>query len=192
MATRYWSAGSPTWLHIRHCIRLTYDPLRDFVAGRAGLSIWLCVNGRPQDLPQTTWSASSAARKPSGLQFRLRRGRRRTGQHLCPPSHESAGVSFWKCPYKGLAGPFHTDLLAGRIDLFFVHRGGAALLHRGSEGASPCCRSKRSPAVAPEVPDHSEPAVPVAIDSLAGGIFAPPPNPAEVVALLRAYPRLAA
>ena len=96
----------------------------------------------------------------------------------------AAGVKLQEVPYKG-SPPAFTDLLAGRIDLFFDSIA-AGLPYVQSEQARGIAvlSSKRSP-LAPDVPTMSEAGVPgLDVDSWLG-IFAPAKTPPEIIAKLR-------
>jgi tripartite-type tricarboxylate transporter receptor subunit TctC len=88
-------------------------------------------------------------------------------------------------PYKG-SPPAFTDLLAGRIDLFFDSiAAGLPYVQSGQARGIAVLSSKRSP-LAPDVPTMSEAGVPgLDVDSWLG-IFAPAKTPPEVIARLRA------
>ena len=97
---------------------------------------------------------------------------------------KAAGVKLLEVPYKG-SPPAFTDLLAGRIDLFFDSIA-AALPYVQSEQVRGIAvlSSGRSP-LAPDVPTMSEAGVPgLDVDSWLG-IFAPAKTPPEVLAKLR-------
>jgi len=87
-------------------------------------------------------------------------------------------------PYKG-SPPAFTDLLAGRIDLFFDSiAAGLPYVQSGQARGIAVLSSKRSP-LAPEVPTMAEAGVPgLDVDSWLG-IFAPAKTPPEVIARLR-------
>ncbi len=87
-------------------------------------------------------------------------------------------------PYKG-SPPAFTDLLAGRIDLFFDSiAAGLPYVQPGQAKGIAVLSSRRSP-LAPAVPTMSEAGVPgLDIDSWLG-IFAPAKTPPEAIARLR-------
>src|SRR5207245_10705573 len=79
-----------------------------------------------------------------------------TGQHLVAAAFmKAAGVKFLEVPYKG-SPPAFTDLLAGRIDLFFdSNAAGLPYVQSGQAKGIAVLSSKRSP-LAPDVPTMSE------------------------------------
>jgi tripartite-type tricarboxylate transporter receptor subunit TctC len=97
---------------------------------------------------------------------------------------KAAGVKLLEVPYKG-SPPAFTDLLAGRIDLFFDSvAAGLPYVQSGQAKGIAVLSSRRSP-LAPDVPTLSEAGVPgLDVDSWLG-IFAPIRTPPEVIARLR-------
>jgi tripartite-type tricarboxylate transporter receptor subunit TctC len=97
---------------------------------------------------------------------------------------KAAGVKLLEVPYKG-SPPAFTDLLAGRIDLFFDSiAAGLPYVQSGQARGLAVLSSRRSP-LAPDVPTMSETGVPgLDVDSWLG-IFAPAKTPPEVIARLR-------
>jgi len=97
---------------------------------------------------------------------------------------KAAGVKFLEVPYKG-SPPAFTDLLAGRVDLFFDSiAAGLPYVTSGQARGIAVLSSKRSP-LAPDVPTMSEAGVPgLDVDSWLG-IFAPAKTPPEAIARLR-------
>src|SRR6476646_7966225 len=81
--------------------------------------------------------------------------------------------------------PAFTDLLAGRIDLFFdSNSAGLPYVQSGQAKGIAVLSSKRSP-LAPDVPTMSEAGVPsLDVDSWLG-IFVPAKTPPEIIAKLR-------
>ena len=108
-----------------------------------------------------------------------------TGQHLVAAAFmKAAGVKFLEVPYKG-SPPAFTDLLAGRIDLFFdSNAAGLPYVQSGQAKGIAVLSSKRSP-LAPDVPTMSEAGVSgLDVDSWLG-IFAPAKTPPDAIAKLR-------
>src|SRR5260370_6242956 len=97
---------------------------------------------------------------------------------------EAAGIILLEWPYSGSPAAF-TDLLAGRVDLFFDSiAAGLPYVQSGQARGIAVLSSKRSP-LAADVPTMSEAGVPgLDVDSWLG-IFAPAKTPPEVVARLR-------
>jgi len=138
-----------------------------------------------KDLTQTTLSDIVAAAKANPGSITVATAGVGTGQHLVAAAFmKAAGVKLLEVPYKG-SPPAFTDLLAGRIDLFFDSIAAALpYVQSGQARGIAVLSSKRSP-LAPEVPTMSEAGVPgLDVDSWLG-IFAPAKTPPEVVARLR-------
>src|SRR5258707_10408268 len=97
---------------------LAYDPLKDFVPVALVYRFGYVMAGR-KDLPQTTLSDIVGAAKANPRSITVATAGVGTGQHLVAAAFmKAAGVKLLEVPYKG-SPPAFTDLLAGRIDLFF-------------------------------------------------------------------------
>ena len=164
--------------------KLGYDPLKDFVPVALVYRFGYVMVGR-KDLPQAKLQDIVAAAKASPGSISVATAGVGTGQHLVAAAFmKAAGVKLLEVPYKG-SPPAFTDLLAGRIDLFFDSIA-AALPYVQSEQVRGIAvlSSGRSP-LAPDVPTMSEAGVPgLDVDSWLG-IFAPAKTPPEVLAKLR-------
>ena len=163
---------------------LAYNPLKDFVPVALVYRFGYVMVGR-KDLPQTTLSDIVAAAKANPGSITVATAGVGTGQHLVAAAFmKAAGVKLLEVPYKG-SPPAFTDLLAGRIDLFFDSiAAGLPYVQSGQARGIAVLSSKRSP-LAPDVPTMSEAGVPgLDVDSWLG-IFAPAKTPPEVVAKLR-------
>ena len=164
--------------------KLGYDPLRDFVPVALVYRFGYVMAGR-KDLPQTTLSDIVAAAKANPGSVTVATAGVGTGQQLVAAAFmKAAGVKFLEVPYKG-SPPAFTDLLAGRIDLFFDSIAAALpYVQSGQARGIAVLSSKRSP-LAPDVPTMSEAGVPgLDVDSWLG-IFVPRNTPPEVIAKLR-------
>src|SRR6266446_6886667 len=138
-----------------------------------------------KDMPQTGLQDIVAAAKASPGSISVATAGVGTGQHLVAAAFmKAAGVKFLEVPYKG-SPPAFTDLLAGRIDLFFdSNAAGLPYVQSGQARGIAVLSSKRSP-LAPDVPTMSEAGVPgLDVDSWLG-IFAPAKTPPDVIAKLR-------
>jgi tripartite-type tricarboxylate transporter receptor subunit TctC len=163
---------------------LGYDPIRDFVPIALVYRFGYVMVGR-KDLPHTTLTDIVAAAKASPGSITVATAGVGTGQHLVAAAFmKTAGVKLLEVPYKGSPAAF-TDLLAGRIDLFFDSIAAALpYVQSGQARGIAVLSSKRSP-LAQEVPTMSEAGVPgLDVDSWLG-IFAPAKTPPEVIAKLR-------
>ena len=166
--------------------KLAYDPLRDFVPVAVVYKFGYVMVAR-KDLPQAKLIDIVAAAKASPGSITVATAGVGTGQHLVAAAFmKAAGVKLLEVPYKG-SPPAFTDLLAGRIDLFFDSiAAGLPYVQSGQARGIAVLSSKRSP-LAPDVPTMSEAGVPgLDVDSWLG-IFAPAKTPPEVIARLRAH-----
>jgi tripartite-type tricarboxylate transporter receptor subunit TctC len=170
--------------------RLGYDPLRDFVPVALVYRFGYVMVGR-KDMPQTSVSDIVAAAKASPGSITVATAGVGTGQQLVAAAFmRSAGVKLLEVPYKG-SPPAFTDLLAGRVDLFFDSvAAGLPYVQSGQARGLAVLSSKRNP-LAPDVPTMSEAGVSgLDVDSWLG-IFVPAKTPPEIVAKLRADIRAA-
>src|ERR1700709_2778271 len=164
--------------------KLAYDPRKDFVPVALIYKFGYVMVGR-KDMPQATLQDIVAAAQASPGSITVAPAGVGTGQQLTAAAFmKAAGIKLLEVPYKG-SPPAFTDLLAGRVDLFFDPI--AAGLPYGQAGQArgiAVLSSKRSP-LAPEVPTMSEAGVPgLDVDSWLG-IFAPAKTPPEAIARLR-------
>jgi tripartite-type tricarboxylate transporter receptor subunit TctC len=164
--------------------KLAYDPKKDFVPVALVYRFGYVMVGR-KDLPQTKLADIVAAAKANPGAVSVATAGVGTGQHLVAAAFmNAAGVKLQEVPYKG-SPPAFTDLLAGRIDLFFDSiAAGLPYVQSGQARGIAVLSSKRSP-LAPDVPTMSEAGVPgLDVDSWLG-IFAPAKTPPAIIAKLR-------
>ena len=164
--------------------KLAYDPLRDFVPVALVYKFGYVMVGR-KDLPQKTLQDIVAAAKANPGSITVATAGVGTGQQLVAAAFmKAAGVKFLEVPYKG-SPPAFTDLLAGRVDLFFDSiAAGLPYVQSGQARGFAVLSSRRSP-LAPDVPTMSEAGVSgLDVDSWLG-IFAPAKTPPQVIARLR-------
>ena len=164
--------------------KLGYDPLKGFVPVALIYKFGYVMVGR-KDLPQAKLQDLVAAAKANPGSITVATAGVGTGQQLVAAAFmKAAGVKFLEVPYKG-SPPAFTDLLAGRIDLFFDSMAaGLPYVRSGQARGIAVLSSKRSP-LAPDVPTMSEAGVPgLDVDSWLG-IFAPAKTPPEVITKLR-------
>ena len=164
--------------------KLAYDPNKDFVPVALVYRFGYVMVGR-KDLPQAKLADIVAAAKASPGAISVATAGVGTGQHLVAAAFmRAAGVKLQEVPYKG-SPPAFTDLLAGRIDLFFDSIAAALpYVQSGQARGIAVLSSKRSP-LAPDVPTMAEAGVAgLDVDSWLG-IFAPAKTPPEIVAKLR-------
>ncbi len=163
---------------------LGYDPLRDFVPVALVYKFSYVMVCR-KDLPQTKLQDIVAAAKARPREMSVATVGPGTGQQLMAAAFmKAAGVKLSEVPYKGSLLAF-SDLLAGRIDLFFDSiAAGLPYVQSGKARGIAVLSAKRSP-LAPDVPTMSEAGVPgLEVDSWLG-IFVPAQTPPEVIARLR-------
>jgi tripartite-type tricarboxylate transporter receptor subunit TctC len=164
--------------------KLGYDPLKDFVAVALVYKFGYVMVGR-KDLPQAKLQDIVAAAQANPGSISVATAGVGTGQQLVAAAFmKAAGVKLLEVPYKG-SPPAFTDLLAGRIDLFFDSiAAGLPYVQSGQARGIAVLSSRRSP-LAPDVPTLSEAGVPdLDVDSWLG-LFAPAKTPPEVIAKLR-------
>jgi tripartite-type tricarboxylate transporter receptor subunit TctC len=164
--------------------KLAYDPRKDFVPVALIYKFGYVMVAR-KDLPHGKLADIVAAAKANPGSISVATAGVGTGQHLVAAAFmKAAGVKFQEIPYKG-SPPAFTDLLAGRIDLFFdSNSAGLPYVQSGQAKGVALLSSKRSP-LAPDVPTMSEAGVPgLDVDSWLG-IFAPAKTPPDVIAKLR-------
>src|SRR3979490_1493108 len=164
--------------------RLAYDPLKDFVPVALVYKFGYVMVGR-KDMPQTSLKDIVAAAKANPGSITVATAGVGTGQQLVAAAFmKAADVKLLEVPYKG-SPPAFTDLLAGRIDLFFDSiAAGLPYVQSGQARGIAVLSSRRSP-LAPDVPTMSEAGVPgLDVDSWLG-IFAPAKTPPEAIARLR-------
>jgi tripartite-type tricarboxylate transporter receptor subunit TctC len=165
--------------------KLAYDPQKDFVPVALVYRFGYVMVGR-KDLPQAKLADIVAAAKANPGSISVATAGVGTGQHLVAAAFmKAAGIKLQEVPYKG-SPPAFTDLLAGRIDLFFdSNSAGLPYVQSGQARGIAVLSSKRSP-LAPDVPTMSEAGVAgLDVDSWLG-IFAPARTPPEIIAKLRA------
>ncbi len=157
--------------------KLGYDPLRDFVPVALVYKFGYVMVGR-KDLPQAKLQDIVAAAKASPGSISVATAGVGTGQQLVAAAFmKAAGVKFLEVPYKG-SPPAFTDLLAGRIDLFFDSMAaGLPYVQSGQARGIAVLSSKRS-ALAPDVPTMSEAGVPGLDVELVARHLRPRQNPA--------------
>jgi tripartite-type tricarboxylate transporter receptor subunit TctC len=163
---------------------LAYDPLRDFVPVAMVYRFGYVMVGR-KDLPQADVKAIVAAAKERPGSITVATAGVGTGQHLVAAAFmKAAGIKLQEVPYKG-SPPAFTDLLAGRIDLFFDSiAAGLPYVQSGQAQGIAVLSSKRSP-LASDVPTMLEAGVSgLDVDSWLG-IFVPAKTPHSVIEKLR-------
>lgn len=164
--------------------KLGYDPLKDFTPVALTYKFGYVMVAR-KDLPQTKLQDIVAAAKAAPGSISVATAGVGTGQHLVAAAFmKAAGIKLLEVPYKG-SPPAFTDLLAGRVDVFFDSiAAGLPYVQSGQARGIAVLSAKRS-ALAPDVPTMSEAGVPgLDVDSWLG-IFAPAKTPPQAIAKLR-------
>src|SRR5215468_7955968 len=164
--------------------KLSYDPLKDFVPVALVYRFGYVMVAR-KDLPQATLSDIVAVARAKPGSITVATAGAGTGQQLVAAAFMKAtDVKLLEVPYKG-SPPAFTDLLAGRIDLFFDSiAAGLPYIQSGQARGIAVLSSKRS-ALVPDVPTLSEAGVAgLDVDSWLG-IFVPARTPRGVIEKLR-------
>ena len=173
--------------------KLAYDPLRDFVPVALVYRFGYVMVGR-KDMPQTKLKDIVAAAKASPGSITVATAGVGTGQQLVAAAFmKAAGVKLLEVPYKGSPSAF-TDLLAGRVDLFFDSiAAGLPYVTSGQARGIALLSSKRSQ-LAPDVPTMAEAGLPgLDVEFPWLGIFAPAKTPpGSHCKAAGGYPRLVA
>lgn len=162
-----------------------YDPANDFIPISLVASFSYCLVAR-KDLQHNSLADLIAFGRANPGKLIMATGGTGSGQHVAAVMlRKLAGIEMVEVPYKG-AQAAYTDLVGGRVDLFFDNTTTAQpLIEAGRIKAIATSGSRR---------DASLPNVPTAIESgLAGmeleswlGIFAPAKTPVSVIERLRA------
>jgi tripartite-type tricarboxylate transporter receptor subunit TctC len=164
--------------------KLAYDPQRDFVPVALVYKFGYVMVGR-KDMPQTKLKDIVAAAKANPGSISVATAGVGTGQQLVAAAFmRAADVKLLEVPYKG-SPPAFTDLLAGRIDLFFDSIAAGLPYVQSGQAKGIAVLSSRRSTLAPDVPTMSEAGVSgLDVDSWLG-IFAPAKTPPEAIARLR-------
>ena len=135
--------------------KLAYDPLRDFVPVALVYKFGYVMVGR-KDLPQTKVEDIVAAAKAKPGSITVATAGVGTGQQLVAAAFmRAAGVKFLEVPYKG-SPPAFTDLIAGRVDLFFNSIAAAIPYVQSGQARGIAVLSSKRSALASDVPTLSE------------------------------------
>src|SRR4051812_11111665 len=164
--------------------KLGYEPLKDFVPIALVYKFGYVMVAR-KDLPYASLQDIIAAAKAKPGSITVATAGVGTGQQLVAAAFmRAAGIKLLEVPYKG-SPPAFTDLLAGRVDLFFDSNAAGLPYVQSSQARGIAVLSSKRSALAPDVPTMSEAGVPgLDVDSWLG-IFAPAKTPPEAIARLR-------
>ncbi|MBR0715197.1 tripartite tricarboxylate transporter substrate binding protein [Bradyrhizobium liaoningense] len=163
---------------------LAYDPLRDFIPVAMVYRFGYVMVGR-KDLPQADVRAIVAAAKDKPGSITVATAGVGTGQQLVAAAFmKAAGVKLLEVPYKSSPQAF-TDLLAGRVDLFFDSIAAGLPYVQSEQARGIAVLSSKRSRLAPDVPTMSEAGVTgLDVDSWLA-IVVPAKTPPAVVAKLR-------
>ena len=164
---------------------LGYDPVTDFVPVALVGSFTYALVAR-KDLPQSSLKeVLDFARKNPG-KLTIAHAGTGSGQYVAAVMVKQLGkVDLLEVPYKG-AQPAYTDLLAGRVDLFFDNTTTARPFIADGRVKPIATSGTERDALLPNVPTGSEAGLPgMVLDSWIG-LFAPAKTPKPVVDRLRA------
>ena len=174
--------------------KLAYDPQKDFVPVALIYKFGYVMVAR-KDLPQASLADIIAAAKANPGSITVATAGVGTGQHLVAAAFmKAAGVKLQEVPYKG-SPPAFTDLLAGRIDLFFDFAAGAPALRcrtGQARGIAVLAFDRPSAPAASTCSSTSAAGVPGLTSSPGSAIFAPAKtSPCGVANARRLAPRCA-
>ena len=164
--------------------KLSYDPVREFVPVSMVVS-WPYMLISRKDLPQSSLREVVDYARANPDKMTYASAGRGTGQHLAAEvlAH-LAGIKLLHVPYSG-AGPAYSDVLGGRIDLFFDNSSTALPQVKAGAVKAFAVSSKRRYALTPDLPTVAELGIAdMDMDSWFG-LFAPRATPAPVLAKLR-------
>ncbi len=164
--------------------KLNYDPVKDFTP--VGLIVtWPFMLVSRKDLPQKTFAEVIDFARANPDKMTYASGGRGTGQHVAAAVMAySAGVKMIHVPYSG-AQAAYTDVLGGRVDLFFDNASTAMPQVRGGTVRALAVSSAKRYSVMPELPSVMESGLAKLDMETWFGLFAPAGTPAPVVAKLR-------
>lgn len=165
--------------------KLPYDPVKDFqpITLMDKSTFLLAI---PADSPARTVAelVTIARTRPGGVTF-ASQGIGTGGHLLGEMLKTQSGASFTHVPYKG-AGPAVTDLLAGRVDMFFDSLALSGRFVRERKARALAVASAARHPLFPDLPTMAEAGYPGLELETWFGIFAPRGTPQPVVRKLHA------
>jgi tripartite-type tricarboxylate transporter receptor subunit TctC len=163
---------------------LNYDPIRDFVAvAPLGVTPFVLVTPPGRKFSDVAHLISSAKERPGTFNFASPGVG--TGSHLSAERFRlSAGVDAVHVPFKGAVEAM-TEVMAGRIDFFFVVLGPALPFIREGKLAALAVNGGQRSAALPDVPTLAEAGLKNAENPTWFGLFLPARTPPEIVEKVR-------
>jgi tripartite-type tricarboxylate transporter receptor subunit TctC len=161
-----------------------YNPATDFIPIALVASFSYCLVAR-RDLPQSTLAELLAYARANPGKLNMATGGTGSGQHVAAVMLRRLGnIQMVEIPYKG-AQAAYTDLVGGRVDLFFDNTTTAQpLIEAGRIKAIATSGSQRDKSL-PGVPTATEAGLPGMVLESWLGIFAPARTPPAAVNRLR-------
>jgi tripartite-type tricarboxylate transporter receptor subunit TctC len=161
-----------------------YNPATDFIPITLVASFSYCLVAR-RDLPQSTLAELLAYARANPGKLNMATGGTGSGQHVAAVMLRRLGnIQMVEIPYKG-AQAAYTDLVGGRVDLFFDNTTTAQpLIEAGRIKAIATSGSQRDKSL-PGVPTATEAGLPGMVLESWLGIFAPARTPPAAVNRLR-------
>jgi tripartite-type tricarboxylate transporter receptor subunit TctC len=161
-----------------------YDPATDFVPIALVASFSYCLVAR-RDLPHNTLQEVLAHARANPGKLNMATGGTGSGQHVAAVMLRKLGnIQMVEIPYKG-AQAAYTDLVGGRVDLFFDNTTTAQpLIEAGRIKAIATSGTQRDKSL-PNVPTAVEAGLPGLVLESWLGIFAPAKTPVPAVSRLR-------
>jgi tripartite-type tricarboxylate transporter receptor subunit TctC len=161
-----------------------YNPVTDFIPIALVASFSYCLVAR-RDLPQSTLAELLAYARANPGKLNMATGGTGSGQHVAAVMLRRLGnIQMVEIPYKG-AQAAYTDLVGGRVDLFFDNTTTAQpLIEAGRIKAIATSGSQRDKSL-PGVPTATEAGLPGMVLESGLGIFAPARTPPAAVNRLR-------
>jgi tripartite-type tricarboxylate transporter receptor subunit TctC len=161
-----------------------YNPVTDFIPIALVASFSYCLVAR-RDLPQSTLAELLAYARANPGKLNMATGGTGSGQHVAAVMLRRLGnIQMVEIPYKG-AQAAYTDLVGGRVDLFFDNTTTAQpLIEAGRIKAIATSGSQRDKSL-PGVPTATEAGLPGMVLESWLGIFAPARTPPAAVNRLR-------
>jgi tripartite-type tricarboxylate transporter receptor subunit TctC len=161
-----------------------YDAAADFVPIALVASFSYCLVAR-RDLPQNTLAELLAYARANPGKLNMATGGTGSGQHVAAVMlRRLANIQMVEIPYKG-AQAAYTDLVGGRVDLFFDNTTTAQPLIEAGRIKAIATSGTRRDASLPNVPTATEAGLDGLVLESWLGIFAPSRTPAAVVSRLR-------
>lgn len=160
--------------------KLPYDPLNDFTAiGIAAESPYVMIARR--DLPVTDMASLLKYARANPGKLNVATAGQGTGQHVLAAAFlKETGLNIIQVPYQG-AQPVYTDMLGGRIDLFFDSLPSARRFIESKQVNAFLVTGARRDATLTTIPTAREAGFPGLEMTTWFGLFAPAKIPQEAI-----------